>query len=74
MAPSSGGGALPAVIRATEKPPCTLSWGSWRQLPVIDSAKYETTCTSSGKHGIRGTLLVGERNGTQDNLGKLDTR
>lgn len=37
--------------------------GSWRQLLVIDSTKYETACTSSMKHGISSILLVGEMNG-----------
>lgn len=45
--------------------------GSWRQLLVIDSTKYETACTSSMKHGISSILLVGEMNGARDNLGKL---
>lgn len=45
--------------------------GSWRQLLVIDSTKYETACTSSMKHGISSILLVGEMNGAWDNLGKL---
>ena len=38
---------------------------------VIDGAEYETTCTSLGKHGLRGALSPGEMNGTQDNPGKL---
>lgn len=72
MAPSSGCAVLPSVIKGYREATLHPRLGSWRQLPVIDSSKYETACTSSWRHGIRGTLLVQEMNGTQDNLGKLD--
>lgn len=38
---------------------------------MIDSTKYETPCTPSVKHGIRGALSPTEMNGPQDNPGKL---
>ena len=72
MAPSSGCAVLPSVIKGYREATLHPKLGSRRQLPVIDSSKYETACTSSGRHGIRGTLLLEEMNGTQDNLGKLD--
>lgn len=72
MAPSSGCAVLPSVIKGYKEATLHPKLRSLRQLPVIDSSKYETTCTSSGRHGINGTLSVGEMNGTQDNLGKLD--
>lgn len=71
-APSPGCAIPPSFIKGYREATLHPELGSWRQLPVIDSSKYETTCTSSGRHEIRGALLVEEMNGTQDNLGKLD--